>query len=57
MRRFGAVATLAFFLILTSVSLADDDGVRSPELFNASWRFARFVRVRVTQLPEGFSSK
>ena len=57
MRRFGAVAMLAFFLILTSVSFADDAGVRSRESFNASWRFARFVRVRVTQLREVFSSK
>jgi len=33
---------LAFFLILTSVSFADDAGVRSRESFNASWRLARF---------------
>ncbi len=42
MRRFRAVAMLAFFLILPSVSFADDAGVRSRESFNASWRFARF---------------
>ena len=42
MRRFRAIAMLAFFLILTSVSFADDTGVRSRESFNASWRFARF---------------
>ena len=42
MRRFRAVAMLAFFLILTSVSFADDAGVRSRESFNANWRFARF---------------
>jgi hypothetical protein len=42
MRRFRAVAMLAFFLILTSVFFADDAGVRSSESFNASWRFARF---------------
>jgi len=33
---------LAFSLVLTSVSLADDAGVRSRVSFNASWRFARF---------------
>ena len=42
MRRFRAVAILAFFLILTSVFFADDVGVRSRESFNANWRFARF---------------
>jgi alpha-L-fucosidase len=42
MRRFRAVAMLAFLLILTSVSFADDAGVRSRESFNANWRFARF---------------
>ena len=42
MRRFRAVAMLAFLLILRSVSFADDASVRSRESFNASWRFARF---------------
>ena len=42
MRRFRAVAMLAILLILTSVSFADDSGVRSRESFNASWWFARF---------------
>ena len=42
MRRFRAVAMLAFLLILTSLSFADDASVRSRESFNASWRFARF---------------
>ena len=42
MIRFPAIAILAFSVILTSNSLADDAGVRSRESFNASWRFARF---------------
>ena len=39
---FSCRRMLAFFLILPSVSFADDAGVRSRESFNASWRFARF---------------
>jgi hypothetical protein len=42
MPRFRAIAILAFSLILTGFSLANDAGVRSRESFNASWRFARF---------------